>query len=383
MGKVRKRLAGVQPSRRVATPRRLTYGRYRALLLIAILVIPSCVEPILREEAQRLIFDRARPRTSGAPGVPNTLSAPRALYQAAPPAASGAHPPYPLNHTFDAETVSQGAQPNADFETPGTTAGTPPTNHDLSTASIDTGAPPTNFDFATGSFSGWTTTGTPTIQTTSGPDGTWAQLDVTTNESLTSDAFTVAADAQGLTFDLGYLTTSGTTTWYVYDEADQLQQLESPQGTPITTLNYDANGNRIEAGPPGGPMDTYLYDWDNRLTEATIGGTTTDFTYAADGSRLSKTSGSTTTDYVYDRAGGLAKVVDDGTTSYLWSGRGLLGEISDTSGTRTDPLLDGIGSTRVRSLVALNGTPGATYVRHLELLAFSAGRASSVMLKPD
>jgi hypothetical protein len=114
----RRRVGGERPR----PPRRLRYGLYRALLLVALLVIPSCVESVLRDEAQRLVLDRATPHTYGAPSIPNTLPAHPVSHQVAPPSASGAEPPYPRNHTFDAELIPLGAQANADFETPGATA---------------------------------------------------------------------------------------------------------------------------------------------------------------------------------------------------------------------------------------------------------------------
>jgi hypothetical protein len=164
----------------------LRYGLFRAFLLVAILVIPSCFEPQLRDEAQRLILEHAQPRTYGAPSHPNKLPGFKTSYQAAPPSASGADPPYPLNHTFDADPITLGGQPNADFETAPTTVGTPPTDS----------------TFAAGTFTAWTTTATPTIRTGSGGDGTWAQLDITASESVTSTAFTVDSSAQSLTVQL-------------------------------------------------------------------------------------------------------------------------------------------------------------------------------------
>jgi hypothetical protein len=120
--------------RRRRSPHSLTYGLYRALLVVAILVIPSCFEPMLREEAQRLILERAQPHTFGAPSIPNTLPAQQVSYQAAPPTASGAEPLYPLNHTFDADPIPLGSAPNTDFETAGSTVGTPPSNYDFASA---------------------------------------------------------------------------------------------------------------------------------------------------------------------------------------------------------------------------------------------------------
>jgi RHS repeat-associated protein len=128
-----------------------------------------------------------------------------------------------------------------------------------------------------------------------------------------------------------------TTTTYTYDEADQLTDLGG------LTLTYDPNGNRITAG-----SDSFVYDWADRLTEATVGGTSASFAYLADGTRESKVSGSTTTAYLHDREAGLPQVVDDGTTSYL-RGAGLAAEVDDATGDAVSPLADGLGSVRARA----------------------------------
>ena len=89
-----------------------------------------------------------------------------------------------------------------------------------------------------------------------------------------------------------------------------------------------------------------VYDWDNRLTEATVIGTTTDYAYLGDDTRQSRTVGAATTDYLYDRTGGLPQVVDDGTNSYLHDVTGDLASI-DGTGEPTYPLQDGLGSVRL------------------------------------
>lgn len=130
---------------------------------------------------------------------------------------------------------------------------------------------------------------------------------------------------------------SGATTTYTYDDADQLTAVGG------TVLTYDDNGNRLTAG-----SDAYSYDWNNRLDSATVGGTTVDYTYAGDDLRASATVGSTTTSYLWDRETGLAELLDDGTTSYLQTGQGLLAEV-DASNDATYPLADALGSVRTRT----------------------------------
>jgi hypothetical protein len=67
---------------------------------------------------------------------------------------------------------------------------------------------PTNHHFASGSFSGWTTTGTASIQSDT-PHGSHAELG--TSGVLISSACTGGSDAQAFLIDIGYLSTSGST----------------------------------------------------------------------------------------------------------------------------------------------------------------------------
>jgi RHS repeat-associated protein len=132
----------------------------------------------------------------------------------ADPPASLADPAYPLNHTFDADVLAVGAPPaNSDFETASYTVGTPPANHNLESAAQDAGTPPTNHDFEAGSFSGWTTSGTTSIQSDT-PHGYYAKLQA--SGTIISSAFTVDSTAQSLAFDVGYLSTSGYSWVKVY-----------------------------------------------------------------------------------------------------------------------------------------------------------------------
>lgn len=127
----------------------------------------------------------------------------------ATPTASGAEPPYPLNHTIDSSPSSVGTPPTgADFETAPYQVGAPPTNSDLSAAASTIGSQPTNADFETATLSPWTTSGTVTLQSGSGP-GYHARFD-TSGASVTTDAFTVDSSAQHLVYDIGFLSTSGT-----------------------------------------------------------------------------------------------------------------------------------------------------------------------------
>ncbi|MEA2525837.1 MAG: hypothetical protein QOF73_3064, partial [Thermomicrobiales bacterium] len=168
--------------------RRMTrWGRWRTALLVVLLLLPGTPEVLSRLYAEQAA--RERTLAALAPGR-NTLPAPRERHQAAPPSPSGAYPPYPLNHSFDAEVVELGA----------------PTNHDFETAASEVGTPATNHDFASSSFTGWTTTGSTTIVASGGPDGPYARLPA--SSSLTSSAFTLEAATQ-----FGSLRVSGLTAF--------------------------------------------------------------------------------------------------------------------------------------------------------------------------
>jgi len=90
--------------------------------------------------------------------------------------------------------------PNGDFSVPGKGAvGTPPTNYDAETAPATVGTPPSNYDFETGDFTGWTVTGSPTVNA-SGPTGYYAQLG--SGQKVQTAAFTVDSTAQSFVFDV-------------------------------------------------------------------------------------------------------------------------------------------------------------------------------------
>ena len=126
--------------------------------------------------------------------------------KADPPTLSGSEPAYPLNHTIDGEVEAVGDPlPNASFEDPSEVVGSPPENADLEDDPV-TLVTPDNHDLETGTFSGWTITSDPTIQTTSGDD--WAQLG--DGDAMTSSALTVPSDAQAVAYNVNYTTTAAT-----------------------------------------------------------------------------------------------------------------------------------------------------------------------------
>ena len=127
---------------------------------------------------------------------------------------SDADPAYPPNHVFDGKTEPRGQVSNADFDAASfDVPATPPANHDLQAVPITQAAFP-NGNFSTGTFASWTTAGTPTIRT-SADRRPWAELDAR-RDVITTSALTIPADAQSLSYDIGYLTTSSTSWVRVY-----------------------------------------------------------------------------------------------------------------------------------------------------------------------
>ncbi|MFH1146225.1 MAG: RHS repeat-associated core domain-containing protein [Pseudomonadota bacterium] len=81
----------------------------------------------------------------------------------------------------------------------------------------------------------------------------------------------------------------GVTTAYA---SNNLNEYTSVGGTALTC---DANGNLVSDG-----VNTYSYDYDNRLVQVVTPAETVTFTYDALGRRISKTSSAGTTRYIYD-----------------------------------------------------------------------------------
>jgi len=140
----------------------------------------------------------------------------------------------------------------------------------------------------------------------------------------------------GYTFDrVGNRTSMATpagTHSYIYDKIYQLTQVSYPGGYPFngTSYNYDALGNRVTTvelettgyatnnlnqytevrGVPhsydgngnltGDGTNTYLYDFENRLIQATTPAVTVSFAYDPLGRRISKSTDSGTVRYHYD-----------------------------------------------------------------------------------
>ena len=103
------------------------------------------------------------------------------------------------------------------------------------------------------------------------------------------------------------------------------------------SFSYDASGNLIEAR-----SDTYQWDWNNRLSSATINGTSLEYRYDGEGLRTEKTVDGVATEYLWDRQQSVPLMVEDGDSAYLHAD-GVLAEV-ESNGTAHESLADGLGS---------------------------------------
>ncbi len=101
--------------------------------------------------------------------------------------------------------------------------------------------------------------------------------------------------------------------------------------------------------------DSFSWDYEDRMTSATVGGVTTTFAYRGDGLRHSKTTSGNTTTFTWDVNAGLPVVLDDG-NQYVY-GAGL--EAMVTAGGTYYYLADGLGSTM--AMVDTSGTVQKSY----------------------
>jgi RHS repeat-associated protein len=118
----------------------------------------------------------------------------------------------------------------------------------------------------------------------------------------------------------------------------------------FTSYTWDDNGNLTNRG-----ADSFAWDYEDRMTSATVGGTTTTFAYRGDGLRASRTTGGVTKSFTWDINAGLPVVLDDG-AQYLY-GAGL--EAMKQSGSWFYYLADGLGSTM--AIVNATGTVQNSY----------------------
>jgi RHS repeat-associated protein len=148
------------------------------------------------------------------------------------------------------------------------------------------------------------------------------------------------------------MTTGAGTTTYAYDDADRLTEVDPPAASPVA-YTWDDNGNLTDRG-----ADAFAWDYEDRMTSATVNSVTTNFVYRGDGLRDSRAvSGGATTTFTWDIASGLPVVLDDG-KQYVY-GAGLTS--MKQAGNWYYYLADGLGSTMAVVDSAGNSQKSYTY----------------------
>ncbi|MGH9252632.1 MAG: RHS repeat-associated core domain-containing protein, partial [Acidimicrobiales bacterium] len=146
------------------------------------------------------------------------------------------------------------------------------------------------------------------------------------------------------------MTVGAAQTTYAYDDADRLTTVTPPSPASAVSYTWDDNGSLTARG-----SDSFAWDYEERMTSATVNSVTTTFAYRGDGLRDSRTTNSVTTGFTWDIAAGLPVVIDDG-NRYVY-GAGLEAQID---GSDTYYYLgDGLGSTM--AMVDSTGTVQKSY----------------------
>ncbi len=112
--------------------------------------------------------------------------------------------------------------------------------------------------------------------------------------------------------------------------------MQPPSPASAIAYHWDDNGNLVERG-----ADTFVWDYEDRMVEATVNSVTSTYAYRGDGLRNSRTVGMTTTQFTWEINAGLPVVLDDG-NQYLY-GAGL--SSMKQGGNWFYYLADGLGST--------------------------------------
>jgi len=95
---------------------------------------------------------------------------------------------------------------------------------------------------------------------------------------------------ESYTYDpVGNRLSSLTVPTWVYNSSNELTATVKPVPLTTTIFQYDANGN-LTSKSGGGVQATYTWDFENRLTSATVNGATTSFKYDPFGRRVYKSS---------------------------------------------------------------------------------------------
>jgi len=153
-------------------------------------------------------------------------------------------------------------------------------------------------------------------------------------------------------FDAADNLTQNGTTQQRFNAANQLCWTAATAGscasppTGATTYTYDARGNRTAVTPAAGSATALGYDQANRLTSWAQGTASATYAYDGGGLRTSKTVGGSTTAFTWDSSGGLALLLQEGSTKYVYGPGGL--PLEQVTGTTTQYLHhDQLGSTRL------------------------------------
>ncbi|WP_405987970.1 RHS repeat-associated core domain-containing protein [Streptomyces sp. NBC_00986] len=149
--------------------------------------------------------------------------------------------------------------------------------------------------------------------------------DASTGTTLTYQ-YNSLSQPQSVTFGA-----SGDVRNFGYDSLHRLTSdtLTTASGTKVASVGYDWDKNdnltsKTTTGVQGASTNAYVYDYANRLTSWTSGSTTTGYTYDADGNRL--TAGPTT--YTYNARD---QLTSDGTLNYSYTARGTLSAKGSTA----------------------------------------------------
>jgi len=163
-------------------------------------------------------------------------------------------------------------------------------------------------------------------------------------------------------------TTSAGTTTTAYNDASEITSVTPPSPAPAVSYTYDANGNVTARG-----SDSFSWDYENRLTAATVGGTNYTYSYRGDGLRNSATTGGATTTFTWDINAGLPVILDDG-SQYIY-GNGLIAQVA---GANTSYYLsDGLGSVLATTDASGNVVNTYTYDVYGKTTASSGSQPNS------
>jgi RHS repeat-associated protein len=196
--------------------------------------------------------------------------------------------------------------------------------------------------------------------------GAWSgtkinKAQVSTDGTNWTDLQTVNEDVNYTLYDLDLSAFAGATALRVrfvcaVDDEDHwwLDDISVVSSSAVTTVfTYDSRGNQTARG-----ADTFTWDNENRMTSATIGSVSSTYLYDGDGLRVSRTAGGNIVNYLLDVITHNPVVLHDGTNTYVY-GLGLI-SMTDSNGTQTYRLSDGLGSTM--TLVDASGNVTGTYV---------------------